>query len=283
MLVRTRVIYAKDLSKFGAPYALRHLVSNLLQGILFRFFGITHEDSISRAQLRLSKYLYSRSGGKIIYGPFSGLQLQWNSSWGAKSRGTMLLGIYELEVLRELIEISRNYRFFIDVGAADGYYALGALFGGYFEKSFCYEASQNGREVIKGNAEVNGLTDRVVIRGMATSEFFHDFQPDVRDDSVVLVDIEGGEFRLLSNEALFAFRKSVVIIEIHDWMVSDGKSELLELENRVLRYFNIKKLRTGAREPAEFEELAEVSDTERWLVCSESREMVQTWWVLTPH
>ncbi len=282
MLARTRVIYAKDLSKFGVAYALKHLFVSLLQVVLFRFLGITFEDSISRAQLRLSKYLYSSFGGKVNYGPFSGLQLQWNSSWGAKSRGTMLLGIYELELLRELIETSKDYRYFIDIGAADGYYALGALFGGYFEKSFCYEASQHGRKVIKGNAEMNGLTDRVVIRGKASSDFFHDFQTDERDDSVVLVDIEGGEFQLLSNEALFAFKKSVLIIEIHDWMISDGKSELLELENRALRYFNIKKLRTGAREPSAFEELDEISDSERWLVCSESREMLQTWWVLTP-
>lgn len=282
MLVRTRVIYAKDLRKFGASYALRHLVNNLLQGILFKFFGITYEDSISRAQLRLSKYLYSSCGGKVTYGPFSGLQLQWNSSWGAKSRGTMLLGIYELEVLRELIETSKNYRYFIDVGAADGYYALGVLVGEYFEKSFCYEASRNGREVIKVNAEINGLSDRVAIRGKATSDFFLDFKEDLRDDSVVLVDIEGGEFQLLTNEALFAFRKSVVIIEIHEFMVPVGKSELLELESRVLRYFNIKKLQTGAREPAAFEELADISDSERWLVCSESREILQTWWVLTP-
>jgi len=283
VLVRTRVIYAKDLSKFGVLYALRYLVVNLIQSGLFRFFGITYEDSISRAQLRLSKYLHSSFGGKVSYGPFSGLQLQWNSSWGAKSRSTMLLGIYEIEVLRELIITSKNYRYFIDIGAADGYYALGAIFGGYFEKSFCYEASQNGREVIKGNAELNGLADLVVIRGKASSDFFHDFQDDVRDDSVVLVDIEGGEFQLLSNEALFAFRKSIIIIEIHDWMVSNGQSKLLELESRARRYFNIKKLQTGAREPAAFEELVEVTDSERWLVCSESREMLQTWWVLNPH
>ena len=42
------------------------------------------------------------------------------------------------------------------------------------------------------------------------------------------------------------------------------------------------ELRTGARDPAQFEELAMLEDTDRWLIASEGRKRLMHWLVLRP-
>lgn len=157
----------------------------------------------------------------VAYGPFRGMKMTNDFHWGnGADQGTMLLGLYEQEILNELetFKTQGKYKSFIDLGAADGYYGIGVLVGNIFRRSYCYEIVENGRNVIQQNAVLNGLKDQVVIRGGATNEFYKEFTPEELHETVLLVDIEGGEFDVLDEAVFHAFRKSVIIIEIHDWL-----------------------------------------------------------------
>ena len=46
-------------------------------------------------------------------------------SWSQADLGSILLGIYEKEVLDELEIISKHKSIFCDIGAADGIYGVG--------------------------------------------------------------------------------------------------------------------------------------------------------------
>jgi hypothetical protein len=60
----------------------------------------------------------------VAYGPFKGLKFSLDAWWG-RERASMILGLYEQEVLESLTNIPKKYKTFIDLGAADGYRSIG--------------------------------------------------------------------------------------------------------------------------------------------------------------
>ena len=75
--------------------------------------------------------------GIVKYGPLKGLKLDINDmSWSQADLGSILLGIYEKEVLDELEIISRDKSTFCDIGAADGIYGVGLLVNDLFENQY---------------------------------------------------------------------------------------------------------------------------------------------------
>ena len=240
------------------------------------------QDGISRVQNRLSKRFFYSFNGKIRYGPFTNMKLSEDSSWGKNSRNAILFGLYEKEILDKLIVLSNRYRNFIDLGAADGYYGIGVVLNHFFERAFCYESSKKGREIISKTAYINGVSSSIFIRGTATGDFYRDFDQEILDDSVILVDIEGGEFEILNTRVFQAFQNSCFIIELHEWMVPDGREKLDTLKKEAGEYFEMEILRMSSRDPGAFYELQNLPDFERWLICSEGRNQIQNWLVLTP-
>ena len=231
----------------------------------------------------LSNKLVEKFNGVIQYGPFKGLKFVPESSWGDGDRASMLLGLYEKEVSISLQNIPDRYKILIDLGSADGYYGIGTLVNGMFEKSYCYEMNVVSQKIIKKNAELNNVASRVLIRGFADKYFYKDFKNDEIDQSILLVDIEGAEFDLFDKNLFKKFSKSIIFIELHPWIFkNNGHEELQKLENDAKEYFTITKITTTSRDLSEFEELKRWSDTDRWLICSEGRPVLMTWWRLDP-
>lgn len=96
---------------------------------------------------------------------------------------------------------------------------------------------------------------------------------------MILIDIEGGEFDLLTPEVLERLTGATLIVEAHDFGHNDGR--LPELVKRVGRYFDVQEITTGSRDLSGFPFLRSWSDDDRWLMCSEGRPQLMTWMVLT--
>jgi hypothetical protein len=250
---------------------------------LFRFIWkiLTGGDSIRMRRLFLSNLISKRFNNIVHYGPFKGLILG-RGVWSSTDRAGMILGLYEQEVLNSISKLPKKYTNFIDLGAADGYYAIGVLINKIFLKSYCFEMSRKGQEVIRENAELNHVSNDVIIHGKATSDFYHLIPNCNLDNSVLLVDIEGCEFDLLDHDCLKAFSRSIIFIELHDWLVDDGFFKKNQLIERAKLFFNITELTTGSRDLSVFDELRDFSDTDRWLICSEGRDRRMTWLRLDP-
>ena len=194
----------------------------------------------------------------------------------------MLLGIYEQEILDSLTRKPAAHRVFIDVGAADGYYAIGALVCGLFDRTYCFEASERGRAIIRENAVRAGVTERLIVNGIAEHDFLDRIPTYELSSAVILMDIEGGEFSLLTIENLERLRRSIVLVELHEWRFEDGTHKLQKLLDACKKTHLVSRLTTTSRDLSIFPELQEMSDTDRWLVCSEGRERLITWLRLDP-
>src|SRR5262249_29234565 len=158
--------------------------------------GQVHRDPIHERRLQLSSEIDRLLNSTVSHGPFKGLRLLPGVWWGNTDRASMLLGLYEQEILQSLTQIPSTHRTFIDVGAADGYYGVGVVINNRFDRSYCFEASEAGQAIIRKNAELNGVLDRVSVHGVANRTFYLTLPRMILSKSVLFLDVEGAEFEL---------------------------------------------------------------------------------------
>jgi hypothetical protein len=230
---------------------------------------------------RMSSMLDVHYNSTVRYGPFKGLKLG-KPTWSLMDRGSMLLGLYEQEVQNAIVNYAKGYSTFVNIGSADGFYALGVLTNNLFSNAICFEVSDVEKEVFWENSKLNSLSDKVTMFGAAEVGFWEKIPSAIASSCLVLCDIEGGEFTVFDELALNHFRKSTVIIELHEFMVSDGVNQLASLIKRSTPHFKISYLTTTSRDFSKFTELHKLQDNLRWLIASEGRGELQKWLVLEP-
>ena len=235
---------------------------------------------------QISSDLTNRLNHTVNYGCFKGMRFANESLWGASDSANMLLGLYEQEVSDLLMYLAKveNNRFLIDCGAADGYFAVGALVSGEFDLVWAFEESARQRLNLKKNAEANGIETQLAILGSAEEVFLDTLEKDERflfESSTFLIDIEGGEYQILTEDNLSRMKNSVLIIELHDFS-ENQKLERISLLERAKKYHHGYLISTGARDLSVIHELDQLSDSNRWLICSEGRPRVMDWLVLFP-
>jgi len=133
--------------------------------------------------------------------------------------GPKLLGTYEME-LRSKIEAicAAGYSHIIDVGAAEGYYAVGLATRSSASKVTAFETSETGRALMAEMARANGVSDRVMIRGHCdVGELTGALGSG--EETFLLMDCEGAEAELLDPRAIPALVRVDILVEIHDFKV----------------------------------------------------------------
>jgi hypothetical protein len=160
----------------------------------------------------LSDALVRQTGAVVQAGPFAGLRLGPHSTEGGHA--PRLLGCYEQE-LHPHVErlIARGFRRVVNIGCADGYYAVGLarrLPGAAIEAR---DSSAAAREACAAVAAANGVAERVAIGGTVTPA---ELSSLADAETWLLVDIEGGEEALLDPAATPALRQATLLVECHE-------------------------------------------------------------------
>jgi hypothetical protein len=75
-----------------------------------KIFGV---DEITKRRIFLSNQLNKEFNGVIRYGPFKGFKFIEEPWWGVTDRASMLLGIYEQEILSSLQTIPPNMKYLL--------------------------------------------------------------------------------------------------------------------------------------------------------------------------
>jgi hypothetical protein len=181
----------------------------------------------------------SRSGLQVMKGPFKGMK--YVSDAHGSCLPPKLLGCYE----RELYPVFETYRakpldLVIDIGAAEGYYAVGVVFAGIAQRSVAYEAMPEGAKLLGEVARRNGVEDRVGVKGFCRPE---DLQGELKAaDSrrtLVIVDAEGAEDVLLDPVRVPLIKNVSILVELHDFLVpgvTDRVFERFEPTHTIARF-----------------------------------------------
>lgn len=255
---------------------LRYMVIRLLAKLLGEEIGI------QRTKTTAWNILKARYGYTVAYGPFKGMQLAEDVWWSKNDRTTQLLGIYEERVFTKLRYFAQHgAKTFIDIGAADGYFAVGMAYSGIYKNVFAFEIEERGRESIKENSVKNGCSGLVHVSGEACFESINGLI-DKEQMKELLIDIEGGAYDFLSEEMLALLFGSFVICELHPFLIEDGVAAQNNLLERASTKFQTELIMRESYSPNSFSELSDLSDEERLIAVGEERAKNMQWLVLTP-
>ena len=244
-------------------------------------------DAISKALMKqrrkmLAKAIFDRYGGIVQRGPYANMKLGDRSNISQGPLGLKILGLYE-NIVVEKISSLKKFDDFINFGAADGYMALGPLFNKSCKRAICFEMTEEGRAAVKRNADINNLGENIVLKGEDNSDAVKLLE-ELRVNpgkSVVLCDIEGAEFSVLTKEIFSFLRGATIIIELHDKLVNDGTGLREKLIENIPKDAKLEIL--SYKQAATFEgisDLEELSDNDRALVMSEGRKYFGEWLVV---
>ncbi|GGB45626.1 hypothetical protein GCM10011316_17120 [Roseibium aquae] len=238
------------------------------------------KETVAQRLERVSLETYDLCKGTVSQGLFKGLQLNRDAWWGKSDLGAQCLGLYEKEIL-DFISARAPFDTFLDIGAADGYYAVGLLHAKKTRKAICFEISEEGQRAINENWQRNEKPGELEVHGEATKKNIASVASNLTDKTLVLIDIEGFEFQLLSKKVIAALGKCTVIIEIHNWI--DGfENKYPDLLKNLDRFFDIAIISPSERNTQSIELLRSYTDDNRLLVSSERRPCLMRFLHLTP-
>jgi hypothetical protein len=243
------------------------------------FLTITADEGL-RIRREVGAHLFSSLDGEVQSGFAKGMKLAVESeTWSSGDLVSYLLGSYEIEVQNELLRISgESNGIFVDVGAATGYFAVGSVLNRHFAHSIAFEMDPKNQRAIDSQARKNGVANQIDLRGEFTQTSLDHFDFPLAG-AVILMDVEGAEFGILSSHLIEQIKHSHLILEIHNWMTSEW--ELNALRKRLETRFMLREIRSGVRDP-NHQLLDHLRDDVRWLLVSEGRHERGTWWICTP-
>lgn len=158
---------------------------------------------------RIANTIIQKQGREILYGPFKGMNFIDNVSEGCYV--PKLLGIYESELHEYINQIVLNKPdIFINVGSAEGYYAVGLKKLLPDTDVFAFDTDINAQEKCKELSIMNNVN--INIEGEFSSGILDNFK---NKKVAFMCDIEGDESNLITEETIDMYSEIEVCIELH--------------------------------------------------------------------
>lgn len=211
-----------------------------------------------RGVKRIAAEVQARLGSRVLAGPFTGLDYPAFTSAGS-ALFPKLLGSYE-EELQPVIEslVAHGYATVIDIGAAEGYYAVGMARRLPRATVYAFEADARGAAQLSALATANGVADRVIARGRCTLQDLAGL--DLSGRPLIISDCEGAEVTLLDPHAVPALASSDILLEFHSLRGADPHALFLE---RFRATHDIRIIDVQPRDPDAYPALGFLSTVDR--------------------
>jgi precorrin-6B methylase 2 len=172
----------------------------------------------------LANTFIAQHGPRILGGPFAGMEYVSQATEGALV--PRLLGVYESELHPHLqAAVARGLDCVIDVGCAEGYYAVGLARLAPEVTVHAYDIDEKARRACTELAARNGVSERVIVRGEFAPDGFEAF---AGRRALVMVDAEGAEVDILQPALSPSLAGMSVIVETHDLYRAGALATLVE-------------------------------------------------------
>ena len=179
----------------------------------------------------LANTIAARNGPTVAHGPFSGMTYPVGTSEGG--RAPRLLGAYEAS-LHPVIEtvIARGYPQVLDLGCAEGYYAVGLARRMPASTIHARDSDPQARSLCTTLAQANGVADRLHIG----PEVAHaDLALCAEAPTFILCDIEGAEDALLDPARAPALTRADLLVETHSPKTLDRLTDRFAPSHQITR------------------------------------------------
>jgi hypothetical protein len=176
----------------------------------------------ARRLRRVLRVVLAKHGLVVQSGPFAGMRYTpgvIDSALGTpRALGSALipklLGCYEAE-LQGVLEgaLERGYAEVIDIGSAEGYYAVGLALRLPGARVHAFEVDGLRRRLCAEMARANGVAERVVMAGACDGAALAAL---ASGHPLVVCDCEGYELDLLQPDVIPGLRGCDLLVELHD-------------------------------------------------------------------
>jgi precorrin-6B methylase 2 len=150
----------------------------------------------------------------VHYGPFQNMKY---IEYASGSRFLpKILGSYEQPIHDWLYySISKQYETIIDIGCAEGYYAVGMALKSPKSRIYAFDTNEKARKLCHELATLNNVADRITISSICTTK---DLDNIINNNTLIICDIEGSEFDLIDPAKSKSLNYADMIIESHDYL-----------------------------------------------------------------
>ena len=227
----------------------------------------------------LARQFIAAHGDRVLHGPIAGLRLIADRIDEVDAPTAKLIGCYEAETHAALAAaIASQPSRFIDLGAADGYFAVGVgLAAGIPVDAF--DLSPAARDLTRQTAALNGV--ELTMHAGATTRSVSALPIRHLDRAILLCDIDGPERDLFTPGLVDQVRSSYVIVEMHVKANADVESALI---GRFGRTHDVHVVEAVRRDPDAYAELSIFSGDDRDHAINELRYRDDglRWLIATP-
>lgn len=171
--------------------------------------------------------IYNGSDPIVLSGPFAGMKYLNEIVWGPIE--PKWLGTFEQELQSILDQILQTkYSTIIDVGSAEGYYAVGLAVKFPHAQVYSYDIDPWARRQQRKLARLNKAKN-IKIGSRCTGKQLTDH---ISGRTLVFCDIEGSEYDLINLQNTPALQESDILVKLHDNVCSgfttqSGAEELM--------------------------------------------------------
>jgi hypothetical protein len=252
----------------------RQLRKRIWQAAYSRIFARFAVKAAYGRREHIKRKLVANSGWRVQRGPFEGLEIPADISWGDGDIVPKLLGSYEEELHAVIDRVTATRcSTIVNVGCAEGYYATGFARILPEARIIAFDSDPEARRICQIAAERNAVSDRVEVRGTCSTEDLEQCLSH-EPNSLLLMDCEGAELELLSPEAVPALRERDILVECHDFLdapISDI------LRARFEGSHEIQEIREGPRDPNAYALLRDLDGLDRFIAVCEFRPKTMSW------
>ncbi len=209
-------------------------------------------------------------GVRVLHGPFRGMCYP-EASLASRDGIPILFATYELELHPVIEEIAlKRYDRIIDVGCAEGYYAVGLAIRTN-TPVFAFDCEPRERSYLREMARLNKVTDLIHARSWCSGRTLDGLTRG--RNCLVISDCEGYEISLFQGTVLSALKECDLIIELHEAVPGKGvQSIILERfrSSHNVKIVTFDQLNVGSVVPEKWRKFAREfrPQGQRWLYLS---------------
>ena len=201
----------------------------------------------------------------VLNGPFKGMKYP-SIDITELTLAPKISGSYEGHLSPVINQITNTaYNNIIDVGCAEGYYAVGFAMRIPQSTVHCYDVNEYDLEFCKKMADLNGVSN-LTYNKFCSPETLINFKYGAR--SLIFCDCEGYELELFTPAVVSALKKTDVLVELHDVINPVISETLLE---RFRNTHNAKIINNSNVDYSKLEGLDNITPGERTFAVYEHR------------
>jgi hypothetical protein len=247
----------------------------LVRTIFDNFFSVLGERCLFKWKKMMAEHQFFKSNNfskVVLDGPFKGMRYPSLHS-KCSVMAPKIIGSYESELLEVVNSVpSKGYDIIIDIGCAEGYYAVGFALTSEKSSIYAYDIDNEALNLCSEMAQLNGVSNKIKLANKFSPNDL--LKIDKNKKTFILCDCEGFEKQLFTKETVPYLINTDLLIEMHDIFDDTISATVLPLFSTS---HELKILKSHNPNPSLYSILNSYNDEEKELILSEKRDGPMTW------